>query len=79
MCAGTFRVRAISSAWLSSRANQSSTLATASGSAVWAKPTMPAPPGMPVQPPGPQGLPTTSQSKASPIASSKRPTCQLPE
>ncbi len=49
------------------------------GFLVCLKPTIPVPPGMPVQAVPPQGCGTTSQSNASPTWLSKRAVCQLPE
>jgi hypothetical protein len=43
------------------------------------KATNSAPPGMPLQPPGPHGFGTTAQSKPLPICFSMRAICQLPE
>ena len=72
-------VFAMYSAYTGSLARKSRKRPTSFGFFVRFSATNAAPPGIPVHPPGPQGLGTTIQSKFLPICFSMRLICQLPE
>src|SRR5690606_16440232 len=79
LCAGRNRVRSENSLTISSRAIQSMNAATSVGFLAYLTATRAAPPGMPVQAAGPQGLPVATQSKLLPILVARLATCQDPE